>query len=38
MAQAIASILETREEQTKLLRILMNNSTHGRNGAKNAHA
>jgi hypothetical protein len=40
MAQAIASILESRDEQTKLLWQLVANSTlaHGGNGAKNNHA
>jgi hypothetical protein len=33
----IASILESREEQTELLRLLMNDSTHGGNGARNAN-
>jgi hypothetical protein len=37
MVQAIASILESRDEQTELLRQLMANSTptHGGNGARN---
>jgi hypothetical protein len=38
LAQAIASILESRDEQTKLLRQLMANSTRGGNGARNAPA
>jgi hypothetical protein len=33
LAQAIASILESRNEQTELLRQLMANSTSGGNGA-----
>jgi hypothetical protein len=37
LAQAIASILESKEEQTELLRLLVNNSTHGGNGPRNAH-
>jgi hypothetical protein len=36
LAQAIASILESRDEQTELLRQLIANSTHGGNGARNA--
>jgi hypothetical protein len=36
LAQAIASILESRDEQTELLRQLVANSTHGGNGARNA--
>jgi hypothetical protein len=36
LAQAITSILESRDEQTELLRQLMTNSTHGGNGARNA--
>jgi hypothetical protein len=36
LVQAIASILESRDEQTKLLHQLMANSTHGGNGVKNA--
>jgi hypothetical protein len=38
LAQAIASILESRDEQTELLRQLMANSTRGGNGARNALA
>jgi hypothetical protein len=38
LAQAIASILESRDEQTELLRQLVVNSTHGGNGARNAPA
>jgi hypothetical protein len=38
LAQAITSILESRDEQTKLLRQLIANSTHGGNGARNAPA
>jgi hypothetical protein len=38
LAQAIALILESRDEQTKLLRQLVANSTRGGNGAKNAPA
>jgi hypothetical protein len=40
LAQAITSILESRDEQTMLLRQLMANSTptHGGNGARNNHA
>jgi hypothetical protein len=38
LAQAIASILESHDEQTKLLRQLMAISTHGGNGARNAPA
>jgi hypothetical protein len=38
LAQAIASILESRDEQTELLRRLMANSTRGGNGARNAPA
>jgi hypothetical protein len=38
LAQAIASILESRDEQTELLRQLMANSTRGGNGARNAPA
>jgi hypothetical protein len=34
LAQAIASILESRDEQTELLRQLVANSTHGGNGGK----
>jgi hypothetical protein len=36
LAQAIASILESRDEQTELLRQLVANSTHYKNGARNA--
>jgi hypothetical protein len=35
LAQAIASILESRDEQTKLLRQLVANSTRDGNGARN---
>jgi hypothetical protein len=38
LAQAIALILESRDEQTELLRQLMANSTRGGNGARNAPA
>jgi hypothetical protein len=38
LAQAIASILESRDEQTELLRQLMTNSARGGNGARNAPA
>jgi hypothetical protein len=38
LAQAIASILESRDEQTELLRHLVANSTHGGNGVRNAPA
>jgi hypothetical protein len=38
MPQAIASILESHNEQTKLLRQLMANSTRGGNGTRNAPA
>jgi hypothetical protein len=38
LAQAIASILESRDEQTKLLRQLVTNSARGGNGARNAPA
>jgi hypothetical protein len=38
LAQAIASILESRDEQTELLRQLVANSIHGGNGARNAPA
>jgi hypothetical protein len=38
LAQAIASILESRDEQIELLRQLMANSAHGGNGARNAPA
>jgi hypothetical protein len=37
-AQAIASILESRDEQTELLRQLVANCTRGGNGARNASA
>jgi hypothetical protein len=37
LAQAIAYIMESREEQTELLRLLVNNSTGGGNGAGNVH-
>jgi hypothetical protein len=36
LAQAITSILESRDEQTELLRQLIANSTRGGNGARNA--
>jgi hypothetical protein len=36
LAQAIASILKSRDEQTELLRQLIANSTRGGNGARNA--
>jgi hypothetical protein len=36
LAQAIASILESHDEQTELLRQLVSNSTHGGNGTRNA--
>jgi hypothetical protein len=36
LAQAIASILESRDEQIKLLRHLIDNSIHGGNGVRNA--
>jgi hypothetical protein len=36
LAQAVALILESHDEQTELLRQLMVNSAHGGNGAKNA--
>jgi hypothetical protein len=36
LAQAIASILESRDEQTELLRQLIDDSTRGGNGARNA--
>jgi hypothetical protein len=36
LAQAIASILKSRDEQTKLLCQLVNNSTRGGNGVRNA--
>jgi hypothetical protein len=38
LAQAIVSILESRDEQTELLRQLVANSTRGGNGAINAPA
>jgi hypothetical protein len=38
LAQAIASILESREEHTELLRQLMANSIRGNHGARNASA
>jgi hypothetical protein len=38
LAQAIASILESRDEQTELLRQLIANSTRGGNGARSAPA
>jgi hypothetical protein len=38
LAQVIASILESRNEQTELLWQLVANSTHGGNGARNAPA
>jgi hypothetical protein len=38
LAQAITSILESHDEQTELLRQLIDNSTHGGNGARNAPA
>jgi hypothetical protein len=38
LAQAIASILESRDEQTELLQQLIANSTRGGNGARNASA
>jgi hypothetical protein len=38
LPQAIASILESRVEQTELLRQLVANSTRGGNGARNALA
>jgi hypothetical protein len=38
LAQAIASILQSRDEQTELLRQLVVNSTRGGNGARNAPA
>jgi hypothetical protein len=38
LAQAIASILKSRNEQTELLRQLVANSTRGGNGARNASA
>jgi hypothetical protein len=36
LAQAIASIVESRDEQTESLRQLVANSSHGGNGARNA--
>jgi hypothetical protein len=36
LAQAIASILESHDEQSKLLRQLVANSARGGNGARNA--
>jgi hypothetical protein len=38
LAQAIASILESRDEQTELLWQLVANSAHGGHGARNAPA
>jgi hypothetical protein len=38
LAQAIASIRESRGEQTELLRQLVANSAHGGHGARNARA
>jgi hypothetical protein len=38
LAQAITSILESRDEQTELLQQLVANSTRGGNGARNAPA
>jgi hypothetical protein len=38
LAQAIASILESRDEQTELLRQLVANSARGSHGARNAPA
>jgi hypothetical protein len=38
LAQAIASIIESHDEQTELLWQLVANSTHGGNGARNAPA
>jgi hypothetical protein len=38
LAQAIVSILESRDEQTELLRQLIANSTRGGNGARNVPA
>jgi hypothetical protein len=38
LAQAIASILESHDEQTELLRQLLTNSAHGGNRARNAPA
>jgi hypothetical protein len=36
LAQVIAAILESQDEQTELLRPLVANSAHGGNGARNA--
>jgi hypothetical protein len=36
LAQAITSILESRDEQTELLQQLIANATRGGNGARNA--
>jgi hypothetical protein len=38
LAQAIASILESHDEQTELMRQLIANSARGGNGARNAPA
>jgi hypothetical protein len=38
LAQAIASILESHDEQTELMRHLIANSARGGNGARNAPA
>jgi hypothetical protein len=38
LAQAIISIIESRNEQTELLRQLVANSTRGGNGVRNAPA
>jgi hypothetical protein len=38
LAQVIASILKSRDEQTELLQQLVANSTRGGNGARNAPA
>jgi hypothetical protein len=38
LAQAIASILESRDEQTELLRQLVDNSAHSGHGVRNAPA
>jgi hypothetical protein len=38
LAQAIASILDSHDEQTELLRQLVANSTHGGSGERNAPA
>jgi hypothetical protein len=38
LAQAITAILESRDEQTELLRQLVANSTRGGHGARNAPA